>query len=58
VRIIIPEMGIYRIQNTWLRKENPISHAIYFCKKRSYLQGIGKTWQKLRDIVYSEDEYW
>jgi hypothetical protein len=57
MRIIIREMGIYRIQNILLRKENPISHAIYFCKKKCYLQGIGKTWQKLRDIVSSEDEY-
>jgi hypothetical protein len=57
MRIKIREMGIYRIQNVLLRKENPISHAIYFCKKKCYLQGIGKTWQKLRDIVSSEDEY-
>jgi hypothetical protein len=33
---------MYRIQNTWLRKENPISHAIYFCKKKKLFTGNWK----------------
>jgi hypothetical protein len=42
MRIIIREMGIYRIQNILLRKENPKSHAIYFCKKKMLFTGKWK----------------